>query len=742
LQVQKSLFRRTKIYLFFIVFLLSLAGCSSANVWNIPTAVFKEKIKSGNFNFLLNLNFNELKLEDVRKVGPEAPFFFYYIFKELKINDKALSMLKIAWQKSSGLWNRKAGLLLIAELIKKNHYEEAVSTADKYLKKYRESEAFSTALRLKLEALYWQKNDSDVLKMLVRGKQYLNPQKDPELKLFRAVVSCRLARENWQNLFRDLFFNEKDSYLHSRAYAFLRLKNKRLESFMLWEKIFFHAKDLLARGKKPEAVDLYEKAFNEGYETLFSGSTVSIMDYARACMAAGVNKRGADFLFNLSKKLKKPEKLTAEEMAARMYRKINILKRAQILLDDVINLTLSDSQRDRALWFKIKIDNTRSYKNAYKTIIATYSLWSNPDYFSDILDDVVSELVYHREWNKLYTLYRVTEKNGPEDIYTRIFYIMKKASSSGLFSVSKFKETDNSDKNHFEVYSMDSSFKDIFNYYFLLDYFTEQNNTGRAETLNLTELLSKLKKEPAKKGKRQESDEFALVNGFISYGMPDRAYRRAMENGKKFKNDELFKVALLFMRRGSFRQSLNLTRLYLKNLNRTPTDSELKAYYPEIFTDSIEKYSKRANIPDFILYSLVREESHFDKDIVSRAGAVGLMQLLPVTAEDAAKKIKLESIDLKNPDENINLGTKHLGDLYRRLKNMPKAILAYNAGLKRLRVWERKLTGLPDELFLEAIPYRETRDYFKKIFISSIFYASLYYKLGVNQAIKYFFLRR
>jgi len=732
LQGQKSLFLRTKIYLFFIVFLLSIAGCSSANLWNIPKAAFKEKIKNGNFTFLLNLDYKELKLEDIRKMGPEAPYFFYYIFKKLKMNDKALSMLRIAWRKSPEVWNKKAGLALITELIKKDDYEEAVNIADKYLKKYSEPEAVKSATRLKLEALYWQKKDRDVLRMLAMEREYLNPEKDTELKLFRAVASCRLKINDWPNLFRSLFFNEKYSYLHSRAYAFLRLQNSRLESFLPWELDLFHAKDLLARGKKTEALSLYEKAFSRGYEKIFAESTVSIDDYVFSSMTAGLNRRGAEFLFKLSGKLKtlaglSAAELAAEEMAARLYRKTGMFKRAQELLDNVINLTLNDSQRDRALWFMISIDGTRSYVNAYRTVISTYALWSSPEYFSDILDNLVSELVYHREWKKLYTVYRVTEKNGPEDITSRSLHILKSVSSSKLIDIENLKIENSSDR-------------DIFSYYALLDYFA--GRIGNETSENLKEMLDRPDKKAAKKGKEQESEEFALVNGFLSFGMADRAYREAMENSEKFKGDELFKIALSFMHRGFFRKALNLNRLYLKNKEGKPTIAELKAFFPEIYTDSIEKYSKRDNIPAFILYSLVREESHFDKDIISRAGAVGLMQLLPITAEDSAKKLKLKNINLKDPDENINLGTKHLGNLYRRLENMPKAILAYNAGLKRLRAWEKELKGLPVELFIEAVPYRETRDYFKKIFISSVFYAVLYDKLSVNQVKDYFFLTR
>ncbi|NOY08839.1 MAG: lytic transglycosylase domain-containing protein [Spirochaetes bacterium] len=727
---QKSLFRRIKVYFLFVTFFLSFTGCSSARVWDIPLPDFRQKVENGNFGFLLHIDYSKFKMEEIQKLGPEAPYYFYYIFKNLKMNNKAFSMLKIAWQKSPSLWKEKAGVLLVRELLKRDRYSEALSVAERYLKKYKDADSVRTVMRLRLEALYWQRRDVEVLKYLRTEKNRLTIENSPELKLFKAVVSCRQNIAGWPDLFRDLFFNEKASFIHSRAYAFLKLENKRIDSFMPWERKLFHAKDLLARGKRKEAIKLYEEAFKAGYQKIFKKTSETLKEYAFACLSAGLYREGADYLAGLSGKLHGRVNLDALEMAGRLYRKAGITAKAKILFDRVIDLTMDDSQRDRVLWFTIATDEKRSYKKAFRTIIATYALWSNPDYFSDILESVVSSLVYDRDWKKLYTLCRITGKNGPEDIRDRVVYILNRAVSLGLFLL-----PDNMAESECLSHEpVRDSAGFAINYYYLLNSYMK----GKQKRV----LDDKPENVARKYTSNKKSADFTFIKGFMTYGMFMDAYGRAKNNGNGLKGQELFEIAGDLMSRGFYRQSLNLMRIYFSRQNGTPKKDELQLYYPEIFTVSIEKYSVRENIPDFILYAVIREESHFDKDIVSRAGAVGLMQLLPVTAKDTARKLKLKSIDLKDPLINLNLGTKHLGSLYGRLNSVPKAILSYNAGLQRLRSWERDLKTLPDDLFIEAVPYKETRDYFKKILISSIFYARLYDRLTAVQAIHSFFPER
>jgi soluble lytic murein transglycosylase len=165
----------------------------------------------------------------------------------------------------------------------------------------------------------------------------------------------------------------------------------------------------------------------------------------------------------------------------------------------------------------------------------------------------------------------------------------------------------------------------------------------------------------------------------------------------------------------------------------------LELLYPRAFREPIEALAGRIGLADPLLFALVREESHFDPGIVSRAGAVGLTQLMPATARDIAGRLKIQDPDLRDPELNLQLGGWHLGWLLERLQDVPKALMAYNAGLGRLRDWEKKLPDLPADLFVEAVPYEETRHYLRKILVSAVYYGYLYRSLSPAETVRAFY---
>ncbi|HEY9595342.1 MAG TPA: transglycosylase SLT domain-containing protein, partial [Spirochaetia bacterium] len=95
--------------------------------------------------------------------------------------------------------------------------------------------------------------------------------------------------------------------------------------------------------------------------------------------------------------------------------------------------------------------------------------------------------------------------------------------------------------------------------------------------------------------------------------------------------------------------------------------------------------------------------------------------------------------DLRDPTTNLTIGIRHFKDLTRSVSNTTKALLAYNAGLTRVRQWERASRGLPSDLFLETVPFAETRDYVRKILVSSVMYAYLYHDADPREAALSFF---
>ena len=113
--------------------------------------------------------------------------------------------------------------------------------------------------------------------------------------------------------------------------------------------------------------------------------------------------------------------------------------------------------------------------------------------------------------------------------------------------------------------------------------------------------------------------------------------------------------------------------------------------------------------------AIARRESSFMADAASPVGARGLMQLMPATAREIAKKpVKLAQ--LYNPVTNIDYGTDYLNYLRKRNDgNLLMATAAYNAGYSRVKQWVPQDYAVPADVWVETIPYRETRDYVKAV---------------------------
>ena len=147
---------------------------------------------------------------------------------------------------------------------------------------------------------------------------------------------------------------------------------------------------------------------------------------------------------------------------------------------------------------------------------------------------------------------------------------------------------------------------------------------------------------------------------------------------------------------------------------------DLSIRYPLPWQEQFESYSNDARIDPTWAYGVARSESLFMRDVRSSAGAIGLMQLMPKTGRLVAKKISLPYsgiATLTDPASNIRLGTSYLGQMTERFGGNPVlATAAYNAGPHRVDKW------LPDQgtedarVWIENIPFNETRNYVKRVF--------------------------
>lgn len=144
----------------------------------------------------------------------------------------------------------------------------------------------------------------------------------------------------------------------------------------------------------------------------------------------------------------------------------------------------------------------------------------------------------------------------------------------------------------------------------------------------------------------------------------------------------------------------------------------LKSLYPTQYEEHVYKYSQEYNVDPLLTFAIIKAESNFKTDVTSKSGAIGLMQLLESTAEDTARKLKLdydEKADLFNPETNINIGTKYFSTLYEKYQNTTLALTAYNAGSGNVDKWLENGTLKKDGSNPEDIPFKETNNYVRKI---------------------------
>ncbi|MBK8013572.1 MAG: transglycosylase SLT domain-containing protein [Deltaproteobacteria bacterium] len=141
--------------------------------------------------------------------------------------------------------------------------------------------------------------------------------------------------------------------------------------------------------------------------------------------------------------------------------------------------------------------------------------------------------------------------------------------------------------------------------------------------------------------------------------------------------------------------------------------------YPLAHKDVVEKASADFGVAPELVLAIMRTESHFDPNARSHVGASGLMQLLPVTAERIgaeAPNLQGAAARFRSPDANIRLGTWYIRRLLDRYDGqMAPAIAAYNAGPIAVDGWLEDLGGLDLDVFVERIPYRETRAYVQRV---------------------------
>ncbi|HCC68918.1 MAG TPA: hypothetical protein DEP99_03425 [Nitrospiraceae bacterium] len=175
--------------------------------------------------------------------------------------------------------------------------------------------------------------------------------------------------------------------------------------------------------------------------------------------------------------------------------------------------------------------------------------------------------------------------------------------------------------------------------------------------------------------------------------------------------EEFLYLGFVAMDAGDYRRVISIAE-------RFPAKGLIHLAYPLGYWDDIRRASEAKSLDPYLVAAIIREESRFDPLALSRAGAMGIMQIMPSTARRLNAKLGIEMRDvaeLYRAEKNILLGVHYFAALMAEFQKIPFALAAYNAGEGALRRWLQRFNHKSMDEFIEDIPFAETREYVKKV---------------------------
>lgn len=155
---------------------------------------------------------------------------------------------------------------------------------------------------------------------------------------------------------------------------------------------------------------------------------------------------------------------------------------------------------------------------------------------------------------------------------------------------------------------------------------------------------------------------------------------------------------------------------------------KVKYLYPLSFKEEIIEYADYYGHDRALIFAVVKTESGFDKNAVSSAGAIGLMQITEKTGKYIAQRLGVENYDLNDVETNLDFGCFYIKYLILRFENLDTALIAYNAGEGNVALWLQNKEYSTDKKTLINIPFSETNEYIKKIHENFSKYKKIYGK--------------
>ena len=422
---------------------------------------------------------------------------------------------------------------------------------------------------------------------------------------------------------------------------------------------------------------------------------------------------------------------------------------------------IQNEQIDACIWYILNDSMNNGADQALQYIQKYISQWRDDLYFFDIMDKLTRNLIINNRWGNILDLFTLAQ-NYSNALTAKYAWIIARAIEEEYLSpeeiiyaaemipFSKFAEQVKIPAADAEA---EGSFKKILaNVYKQIAYDKGIQGTNaqyyRAFASNSLEKPF-LQFEKQSSADNANTDKLQFLKGFFEFGAGQFAFKYLKMMEKDMTEDELRDIAAILNEAGQYQQSIRLVSLYADKKTFQAKRQDLELLYPRPYKNLVEQYAKETGIETAVLFGLIHTESAFETNAVSRAGAVGLTQLIPSTAQETASRLLRaggpdyftdEKIDLHDPEKNIHIGAFYLAYLNELTGDPLLALLSYNGGINRIRRWYAESArpsstvngsssqkNMPVDLFLETVEFPETKNYGRKVLAAAAMYRELYY---------------
>lgn len=415
--------------------------------------------------------------------------------------------------------------------------------------------------------------------------------------------------------------------------------------------------------------------------------------------------------------------------AGRFYDKVNNHKTmAENCFLNAANTATTPSQKDNALWYYLNTASKDSASQFFSVIENCSRQWSDSYYFDDFFGSFAPILLASGSFDSFGTLYKILDGYASEETISQYAYIYARLIEEGLVKA---------DENT-RLQALQRALKSGHSFYYT---FLSACKLGYSHNQIESYISSHYaRKQPSEYNKQKSEAAEKLLTGYATFGFPQMIfpeYNKLYSVG--ISAETAFYLCDFLQRCGLennayFVQGIRLAAKACEQTDRELTPQDLKYLFPKGFEEYVSSAAQEYNLEPQILYALIRTESFFNVSAVSHAGAIGLTQLMPTTAGDIARRLKKPDYQLDDAETNITFGSYYFSELVRRCNgDYLSAVFSYNAGITRVRKWLNssligfnKKSEMPKDLFLETVPFTETRDYGKKVFSAAIMYDVLY----------------